>query len=167
MKQIYTQFHLAIPVTDLEASRQFYRDVLGGQEGRSTDNFIDFNFYGHHLVLHIAPQSYDRTPAMFESKFHNEKVIVPHFGLNLDRQTWGDMAERIKTQNYPFFDPPHVRMAGMPGEHATMFVVDPSGNALEFKAFKNHDEVFSKIFDPKTKDLSSLETVVADASYQA
>ncbi|WP_153099905.1 VOC family protein [Paraburkholderia hayleyella] len=166
MKQTHAQFHLAIAVFDLEVSRQFYRDVLGGEEGRSTDNLIDFNFYGHHLVLHIAPEQCARTSGTFESKFHDEKVTVPHFGLNFDRQTWSELAERIKSRNYPFVDPPHVRMAGKPGEHATLFIMDPSGNALEFKAFKNHDEVFSKIFDPKTRDLSSLEAEVAAAVYQ-
>ncbi|WP_199243090.1 VOC family protein [Vitiosangium sp. GDMCC 1.1324] len=155
------QFHLAIPVRDLEEARRFYRDVLGASEGRSTPNFIDFNFYGHHLVLHAAPDD-GRLFHTFRSDFHGEEVQVPHFGMNLDGEAWRTLAERIKSHRYPFFDPPHIRLEGKPGEHATLFVRDPSGNALEFKAFRNHDEVFSKIFDPKTKDLLGLEKLAVN-----
>jgi hypothetical protein len=154
------QFHLAIPVRDLEEARRFYRDVLGAAEGRSTPNFIDFNFYGHHLVLHAAPKNDGRLFHTFRSDFHGEEVQIPHFGMNLDREAWRILAERIKSHQYPFFDPPHIRLEGKPGEHATLFVCDPSGNALEFKSFRNHDEVFSKVFDPKTKDLFGLEEAV-------
>lgn len=156
------QFHLAIPVRDMRASRRFYSEVLGAKEGRSTRNFTDFNFYGHHLVLHAAPD--EHLFGTFTSQFHSETVKVPHFGMNFDWDTWGQLAERIKGQNFEFFDPPHIRMAGMPGEHATMFVIDPSGNALEFKAFRNHDEVFSKVFDPRTTDVFGLHELTARAS---
>lgn len=158
------QFHLAIPVRDLAEARAFYRDVLGAKEGRSTPNFTDFDFYGHHLVLHHAPPG---QPALFEtfgSAFHGETVQVPHFGMNLDWDAWGTLAQRIKSRNYAFFDPPHIRMKGLPGEHATLFVVDPSGNALEFKAFKNHDEVFAQIFDPATREVAGFEQLAADAA---
>ena len=163
MDKRITQFHLAIPVRDLEESRRFYRNVLGAKEGRSTANFIDFNFYGHHLVLHQAPREVAHLFETFRSAFHGETVQVPHFGMNLDWNAWSELAELIKSQRYEFFDPPHIRMKGMPGEHATLFVVDPSGNALEFKAFRNHDEVFSKVFDPNTKDLFGLDEITAEA----
>ncbi len=158
------QFHLAIAVHDLELARRFYRDVLGATEGRSTANHIDFNFYGHHLVVHIAPPDNEAVFASFDSDFHGEAVKVPHFGINFDRATWSELAARIKAHNYEFYDPPHIRMAGMPGEHATLFVLDPSGNALEFKAFRNHDEVFARVFDPKTKELFPLGEMTASAA---
>ncbi len=161
---VINQFHLAIPVKNLDESRAFYSKVLGAKEGRSTANFVDFNFYGHHLVLHIAPKEMFDMVNNFRSQFHNESVQVPHFGMNLDRKSWSELAERIKSQHYEFFDPPHIRMEGMPGEHATLFVVDPSGNALEFKAFRNHSEVFSKIFDPETKNLFGLEKLAEEAA---
>jgi len=157
------QFHLAIPVRDLEEARRFYRDVLGAKEGRSTGNFVDFNFYGHHLVVH-ASQGETNWFNTFRSKFHGETVPVPHFGMNLDWDAWSELAELIKSQGSEFLDPPHIRMKGMPGEHATMFVADPSGNGIEFKAFRNHDEVFSKVFDPSTKDLFGLAELAADAA---
>lgn len=164
MNKSIAQFHLAIPTHDLEKGRIFYRDVLGAHEGRSTENHIDFDFYGHHLVIHIAPRNKPEVFSSFRSDFHGEEVQVPHFGMNLDRQAWSELAERIKSHNYEFFDPPHIRMAGMPGEHATMFVIDPSGNALEFKAFRNHDEVFSRVFDPNTKNIFGLEELAAEAA---
>lgn len=164
MSRRISQFHLAIPVRDLAAARTFYRDVLGAKEGRSTPNFTDFDFYGHHLVLHDAPPGELNLFATFRSAFHGETVQVPHFGMNLDWEAWGELAQRIKSHDYPFFDPPHIRMIGLPGEHATLFIVDPSGNALEFKAFRNHDEVFSKVFDPATRDLDGLGQLAADAA---
>ena|SRR5438105_8887570 len=166
MKAGIRQFHLAIAVRDLEEARHFYRDVLGAHEGRSTPNFVDFNFYGHHLVLHTAPADRPELFNTFRSQFHGETVQVPHFGMNLDSDAWSELAARIKSRRYEFFDSPHVRMKGMPGEHATLFVVDPSGNALEFKAFRNHDEVFSKVFDPATQDIFGLEELAADAAAQ-
>jgi extradiol dioxygenase family protein len=84
--------------------------------------------------------------------------------MNLDRRSWSELAQRIKANNYDFFDPPHVRMEGMPGEHATLFVVDPSGNAMEFKAFRNHREVFSRVFDPQTSEAAGLQHLAADAA---
>jgi uncharacterized protein len=164
MATLINQFHLAIPVKDLAESVCFYSKVLGAKEGRSTDNFTDFNFYGHHLVLHVAPKEMFDALHKFRSKFHNETVQVPHFGMNLDRESWFELAERIKANDYEFFDPPHIRMEGMPGEHATLFVLDPSGNALEFKAFRNHAEVFSKVFDPKTKNLFGLDQLTEKAA---
>jgi extradiol dioxygenase family protein len=157
------QFHLAIGVHDLMEARRFYCDVLGAKQGRSTKNLIDLDFYGHHLVIHQQPRERADAKETFGSAFYGEVVEVPHFGMNLDWQAWGELAERIKAKSYGFIDEPHIRMEGMPGEHATMFLADPSGNSLEFKAFRNHDEVFAVIFSPKTKDLRALEALVTNA----
>jgi len=158
------QFHLAIGVHDLMEARRFYCDVLGAKQGRSTKNLIDLDFYGHHLVIHQQPSEKTGGKEKFGSAFYGEVVEVPHFGMNLDWEAWGELAERIKGNSYGFIDEPHIRMEGMPGEHATMFLADPSGNSLEFKAFRNHDEVFAVIFSPKTKDLRALETLVTSAT---
>lgn len=163
MEPEISQFHLAIPVRDLEEARRFYAEVLGAKEGRSTANFVDFDFYGHHLVVHQAPRDDESAFATFLSDFHGEKVPIPHFGMNLAWGAWSELAEHITSNGYDFYDPPHIRLEGKPGEHATMFVVDPSGNALEFKAFRNHAEVFSKVFDPRTKDLFGLEELATEA----
>ena len=157
------QFHLAVGVHDLMEARRFYCDVLGAKQGRSTKNLIDLDFYGHHLVIHQQPCEKAVAKETFGSAFYGEVVEVPHFGMNLGWEAWGELAERIKANNHAFIDEPHVRMEGMPGEHATMFLADPSGNSLEFKAFRNHDEVFAVIFSPKTKDLQALETLVTNA----
>jgi len=167
MSKEVNQFHLAIPVHDLDEARYFYRDVIGAKEGRSTNNHIDFDFYGHHFVAHQAPAGDSNLFHGFDSDFHGETVRVPHFGMNLSRQAWSDLAERIRDHEYEFYDPPHIRMAGLPGEHATLFVLDPSNNALEFKAFLNHDEVFAKVFDPATKELCGLEELAAKAAGEA
>ena len=157
------QFHLAIPVKNLEESRIFYRDILGAKEGRSTSNHVDLNFYNHHLVIHQPQEPNPHLYSNFESKFHGEMVLVPHFGVNLDRNSWLELADRIKSHSYEFYDPPHTRMSGLPGEHATMFILDPSGNAMEFKAFKNHNEVFSTIFDPESSDSEDLNSLIEKA----
>lgn len=145
MNQPIRQFHLAIAATDLEASRHFYVNILGARQGRTTYNHVDLDFYGHHLVIHQTPR--DTNPsASFDSDFHGENVPVPHLGMNLSHQEWSTLAERIKAHGYKFSDPPHIRMLGEPGEHATMFLLDPTGNALEFKAFRDHAEVFAETF---------------------
>jgi extradiol dioxygenase family protein len=162
--QKIAQFHLAIGVHDLMEARQFYCDVLGAKQGRSTKNLIDLDFYGHHLVIHQQPREKAGAKETFGSAFYGEVVDVPHFGVNLGWEAWGELAERIKASNYGFIDEPHIRMKGMPGEHATMFLADPSENSLEFKAFRNHDEVFAVIFSPKTKDLKALETLVTSVA---
>ncbi|MBT2748701.1 MULTISPECIES: VOC family protein [unclassified Lysobacter] len=158
------QFHLAIGVHDLQEARQFYCDVLGAKQGRSTKNLIDLDFYGHHLVIHQTPTAADGSDSSFGSAFYGETVKVPHFGMNLNWQDWSALSERIKAKDYAFIDPPHVRMRDMPGEHATMFLNDPSGNSLEFKAFRNHDEVFSVIFSNSTKDIFGLDAIVEKAA---
>ena len=156
------QFHLAIGVHDLMKSRQFFCDVLGAKQGRSTSNLIDLDFYGHHLVIHQQPR--EKINERFGSAFYGEVVGVPHFGMNLGWEAWSELAERIKSKGYSFIDEPHIRMKDMPGEHATMFLTDPSGNALEFKAFRNHDEVFNVIFSPDTKRIQGFEWLVANAA---
>lgn len=133
------QFHLAFPVRDLEEARAFYVGVLGATEGRRDHRHIDFNLYGHHVVAHLAPEG---PPPRIASEFDHREVPVPHFGLNLGRQDWEALAHRLKKGDARFLDPPHIRLRGRVGEHTTMFVLDPSGNALEFKSFSNPDEVF-------------------------
>ncbi|MBM0106666.1 iron-containing redox enzyme family protein [Steroidobacter sp. S1-65] len=161
--QQIAQFHLAIGVHDLMAARQFYCEVLGARQGRSTNNLIDLDFYGHHLVIHQQPRDQTIGNGAFGSAFYGETVKVPHFGINLDWDSWSALAERIQLHDYRFIDPPHIRMRDLPGEHATMFLADPSGNALEFKAFRNHDEVFAVIFSPDTKDIHGLDKLVQSA----
>lgn len=156
------QFHLAIGVHNLMEARHFFCDVLGAKQGRSTKNLIDLDFYGHHLVIHQQP--HEQTNEKFGSPFYGEIVSVPHFGMNLGWAAWSELAERIKSKGYRFIDEPHIRMKGQPGEHATMFLADPSGNALEFKSFRNHDEVFNVIFAPTTKHIQGFEWLVAHAA---
>ncbi|MBD3654237.1 VOC family protein [Kangiella sp.] len=135
-------FHLAIPVHDLEQARKFYGQVLGFSEGRSSDHWIDYDCYGHQLVVHLD--------ASMESaeKAHNQvdghAVPVPHFGVVLDMATWQDLAKRLKGQGVQFAIEPYIRFKGQPGEQATMFFYDPSGNALEFKAFNDLSQLFAK-----------------------
>ncbi|WP_428267390.1 VOC family protein [Haliangium sp.] len=133
-----SQFHLAFPVTDLAIARDFYGRVMGCPEGRSSDVYVDFDFYGHQIVAHIAPA----LPQPSDSVFDGHEVPVPHFGLNLDRDAWDTLAARLEAHEVRFFEKPHLRLEGRKGEHATMFIFDPFGNALEFKSFTDHDEAF-------------------------
>jgi hypothetical protein len=131
------QFHLAFPVRDLEEARAFYVGVVGCEMGRETDRHLDFNMFGHHVVAHIAPPQ-----AASPSEFDGHEVPVPHFGLNLDQDEWSALADRFKQNRANFREYPHVRLEGQVGEHDTMFVYDPSGNALEFKAFRDPSQAF-------------------------
>ena len=127
-------FHLAIPVHDLDATRAFYGGVLGCPEGRSSMRWIDFNLYGHQLVCHLV----EGTPAANGSSLNpveGHQVPVPHFGVVLDLPEWNSLADRLREAGMRFVIEPHVRFVGQPGEQATMFLLDPSGNALEFKSF--------------------------------
>lgn len=133
-------FHLAFPVSDLASARAFYTGVIGCPEGRSTDHYVDFDFYGHQIVAHLDP---DR-PKTSESEFDGNMVLVPHFGLNLDWDSFHDLLKKLKAGGVRFIKEPHVRLEGKVGEHASMFITDFSGNALEFKAFRNADQVFAK-----------------------
>jgi extradiol dioxygenase family protein len=133
-----SQFHLAFPVSDLATARAFYGGVLGCPEGRCSDVYVDFDFYGHQIVAHIAPDA----GAQSASKFDGHTVPVPHFGLNLDPEAWHALAARLKQHQVAFAEEPHQRLTGQHGQHMTMFLFDPFGNALEFKAFANQAEVF-------------------------
>lgn len=134
-------FHLAFPVHDIAAARQFYGDLLGCEEGRSSDAWVDFNFYGHQIVAHLAPNEAGHKAT---SEVDGDHVPVRHFGAILDRADWDALAEKLKRAKIKFIIEPHVRFKGEVGEQATMFFLDPSGNALEFKSFANLSQVFAK-----------------------
>jgi len=136
-------FHLAIPVHDLAVARAFYGGLLGCQEGRSAQHWVDFNLYGHQLVCHLAPWKPGRADPGHHNPVDGHAVPVPHFGVVLDRTAWNALAERLQDAGVEFLIEPHVRFRGLAGEQATMFFLDPSGNALEFKAF---DDVDSGLF---------------------
>lgn len=134
-------FHLAFPVHDLAAARTFYGQVLGCGEGRSSDAWIDFDFYGHQIVAHLAPEEcgYKSTSAV-----DGHGVPVKHFGAVLPMQEWEALAERLKAAGTRFVIEPQIRFKGQVGEQATMFFLDPCGNALEFKAFADIGQLFAK-----------------------
>tara|TARA_R100000935_G_C2842059_1_gene171974 strand:+ start:19593 stop:20018 length:426 start_codon:yes stop_codon:yes gene_type:complete len=134
-------FHLAIPVTSLEPSRTFYRETLGCEEGRSSDHWVDFNFFGHQLVLHVKEAS--RETSEKTNPVDGKDVPIPHFGVVLTMKQFESFANRIKEKGVTFIIEPYIRFQGKTGEQATMFFKDPSGNALEFKAFKNRDQLFA------------------------
>lgn len=136
-----TPFHLAFPVHDLAAARAFYGGVIGCREGRSSDQWIDFDFYGHQIVAHLAP---DRAPKLHTNAVDGEDVPVPHFGAVLSMADWRALADRLTAAGTDFIIAPTVRFAGEPGEQATMFLTDPSGNALEFKAMADPAKLFAK-----------------------
>ena len=133
-------FHLAIPVDDLAAARGFYGGVMGCPEGRSDPHWIDFDFHGHQLVVHLA----SRMAAPPTNEVDGDAVPVPHFGLVMDRPAWDALATRLRAAGTKFVIEPHVRFEGRVGEQATMFLFDPAGNALEFKAFTRPAELFAK-----------------------
>ncbi|MDE1468012.1 VOC family protein [Aurantiacibacter sp. D1-12] len=133
-------FHLAFPVHDLAAARQFWGDVIGCAEGRSSDHWIDFDFYGHQIVTHLSPGAGDAASNPVDG--HN--VPVPHFGVVLGMAEWEELAERLKTKGVTFDIEPYIRFKGEPGEQATMFFRDPSGNAIEMKAFADQSKLFAK-----------------------
>ena len=150
-------FHLAFPVHDLAAARQFYGDLLGCTEGRSSDEWIDFNLYGHQIVAHLV---HDTAAARKGSSIDGSNIVgsnivgsntvdhhevpVPHFGVVLTMHDWQQLAERLQAKGVAFVIAPQVRFAGKTGEQATMFFKDPSGNALEFKAFADPGQLFAK-----------------------
>lgn len=137
-------FHLAIPVIDLEKCRQFYRDVLGCSEGRSDTHWVDFNFFGHQLVIHQKPKSEFPKEKLVSNPVDGHDVPIPHFGVVLEWDKWKELSEKLKAQNIKFVIEPYLRFEGKVGEQATMFFLDPENNALEFKAFKNIDQLFAK-----------------------
>ena len=137
-----TPFHIAFPVDDLAAARAFYGDLLGCPEGRSSDSWIDFDLYGHQIVAHLKPKAASDAPHHHPVDGHD--VPVPHFGVVLPPEQWHALAERLKGRGVAFVIEPHTRFAGQPGEQSTMFLLDPAGNALEFKAFADDSMVFAK-----------------------
>jgi hypothetical protein len=134
-------FHLAYTVTDLDTARSFYGELLGCQEGRSTDTWVDFNFFGNQLSLHLG-EVVKRSKTT--SKVDDISVPIPHFGCILDWDSFHDLSDKLKSAEILFIIEPTTRFEGMPGEQATMFFEDPFQNALEFKAYQNLSEVFSK-----------------------
>ncbi len=134
-------FHLAFPVDDLAAARRFYGDLLGCPEGRSADQWIDFDLHGHQIVAHLAP---DAAPRRSSNPVDGEAVPVPHFGLVLDMAEWKALAQQLEAAGVEFVIPPTVRFEGQPGEQATMFLLDPAGNALEFKAMADPGKLFAR-----------------------
>jgi len=137
----YPRFHLAFPVTDLAAARRFYGDFLGCAEGRSSDDWVDFDFFGHQIVAHKV-SAVGMTDAT--SLVDGEQVPVRHFGIVTDLATWQTLADRFKAAGTKFVIEPYTRFKGEPGEQATMFFLDPFGNALEFKAFADMSRLFAK-----------------------
>jgi extradiol dioxygenase family protein len=135
-------FHLAIPVSDLEKARTFYRDVLGCEEGRSSDHWVDFNFFGHQLVIHYKAAS--ETEPAASNPVDGKDVPIPHFGVVLDWDVFQKFSDELESKQVSFVIEPYIRFEGQVGEQATMFFKDPSGNALEFKTFKNMDQLFAK-----------------------
>ncbi|MEL7189681.1 MAG: VOC family protein, partial [Pseudomonadota bacterium] len=131
-------FHLAFPVDDLGAARRFYGDVLGCAEGRSSDEWTDFNFHGHQIVAHLSAKAGNQA----HNEVDGEHVPVPHFGLVLSMEDWRDLAAKLEAAGTKFVIEPTIRFAGQPGEQATMFLHDPAGNALEFKAFADPAALF-------------------------
>jgi extradiol dioxygenase family protein len=136
-------FHLAIPVHDLAAAREFYGTLFGCPEGRSADHWIDFDLFGHRLVAHLKPGMAPHLPEHSNS-VDGHDVPVPHFGVVLSMARWQELADRLIAAGVRFVLEPHIRFEGLPGEQATMFLLDPSGNALEFKAFRSREQLFAK-----------------------
>ena len=135
------RFHLAFPVRDLAEARAFYGALLGCPEGRSSDEWVDFDFFGHQIVAHLSPNEVGH-------KAHNpvdgDQVPVRHFGAILSMTQWKELAARLQDHKVDFIIPPDIRFEGLPGEQATFFFLDPSGNALEFKAFDDDARIFAR-----------------------
>ncbi len=136
-------FHLAIPVTDLDLCREFYGEVLNCSEGRSDVKWVDFNFFGHQLVIHQKPNN-QALEKQISNPVDGHNVPVPHFGVVLKWQEWHDLKDDLVQKNIRFIIEPYIRFKGEVGEQATMFFLDPEGNALEFKSFKNINTLFAK-----------------------
>ena len=134
-------FHLAIPVHDLEIAREFYGDILGCSTGRESENWIDFNFFGHQLVTHL-----DKNMNISDSTntVDGNRVPVPHFGIILKKKDWDTLAKKLSAANVDFIVEPRTRFKDNTGEQSTMFIKDPSGNALEFKSFKDDGHIFTR-----------------------
>jgi uncharacterized protein len=134
-------FHLAFPVDDLAAARSFYGELLGCREGRSAEKWVDFDLYGHQIVAHLAPELVRRRAT---NPVDGEDVPVPHFGVVLPMAEWRQLADKLESAGTNFVIEPTIRFEGQPGEQATMFLLDPAGNALEFKAMADTAKLFAK-----------------------
>ena len=134
-------FHLAFPVDDLAAARRFYGEILGCPEGRCSDRWIDFDLRGHQIVAHLAPEA---APRRATNPVDGDDVPVPHFGVVLLKDEWQALADRLQAAGVEFVIEPTIRFEGQPGEQATMFFLDPAGNALEFKAMADPAKLFAK-----------------------
>ena len=139
--QNITPFHVAIPVHNLEECRTFYREVLGCEEGRSSDHWVDLNLFGHQVVIHYKPKSDE---ALHTNPVDGKNVPVPHYGVVLPWETFQTFSRELTEKGIDFVIEPYIRFKGEVGEQATMFFLDPAGNALEFKAFRNMDQLFAK-----------------------
>ncbi|WP_159075860.1 VOC family protein [Muricauda brasiliensis] len=139
--QKITPFHVAVPVHNLEECRIFYREVLGCKEGRSAEQWVDFDFFGHQFVIHYKPKSEEETHT---NPVDGKNVPVPHYGVVLPWDTFQTFSKELIEKGIDFVIEPYIRFKGEPGEQATMFFLDPAGNALEFKAFKDMGQLFAK-----------------------
>ena len=137
-----TPFHIAIPVHNLAECRTFYRDVLHCEEGRSSDHWVDFNLFGHQLVIHYKPKAEETN--LHSNPVDGKDVPVPHYGVVLPWETFASFSTELRNKGVKFVIEPYVRFKGEVGEQATMFFLDPAGNALEFKAFKDMGQLFAK-----------------------
>ena len=132
-------FHLAFPVDNLEKTREFYTKTLGCNEGRSSDRWVDFDMYGHQVVAHLV----DELDQVATNAVDGDDVPSSHFGVILEMEQWNQLADNLVKLGIEFIIEPHIRFKGEPGEQATMFFLDPCGNALEFKAFRSDDMIFT------------------------
>jgi extradiol dioxygenase family protein len=137
-----TPFHVAVPVFDLEEARKFYVEILGCTEGRKSNNWADFNLYGHQFVIHLKPKPEEHI-AHHSNPVDGHDVPVPHYGVVLNWDEWQKLEKRLRKHQVKFVIEPYIRFKGLPGEQATMFFMDPSGNALEFKSFKDFGQLFA------------------------
>jgi extradiol dioxygenase family protein len=137
-------FHLAFPVRDIAEARAFWGGTMGCREGRSAEDWVDFDFYGHQIVAHLAPERSGARDTEASNPVDGHDVPVPHFGIVLAMDEWRALADRLTTAGVEFAIEPHVRFAGQAGEQATMFFRDPSGNAIEMKAFADRSKLFAK-----------------------
>lgn len=143
MEQKITPFHIAIPVHNLATCRTFYKEVLGCKEGRSSKHWVDFNFFGHQLVIHYKPKT-TKSQELPTNAVDGKEVPVPHYGVVLPWETFASFSNKLKNKGVSFIIEPYIRFKGLVGEQATMFFYDPAGNALEFKAFKDMEQLFAK-----------------------
>ncbi len=134
-------FHIAIPVHNLSECRTFYKDILNCEEGRSSDHWVDFNLFGHQLVIHYKPKS--ENEVLHHNSVDGHDVPVPHYGVVLPWDTFQSFAQELALKGVQFIIAPYIRFEGLPGEQATMFFKDPAGNALEFKSFKDMAQLFA------------------------